>query len=814
MLYIVSADYDYDLNSIVLKLYNTTTEAIEYYYDTVFKPYFYSRNKQTFEGIIKQELVERYDALHDEQIKVWKITVKGPDVIRTLNKKLNIWENQQADVWENHIKFIMGYVYDNDIKMGMPYIRERGTLLLNTNKAAEERVKELATLVKPEPYNQVICEQLARLLEYPAPEFKRVSLDAEILNEGNKIPSPSSANLPVICVCMVSNTGEKHVFVLIQEDKDFTCPEADAIDWFSDEAELLEAVFKFGSQYPFIITFNGDDFDLPYLMNRAIRLGIPIKDIPITHNVKEKIAYWKDAIHIDLYKFFSIKSMQNYAFQQKYKNVTLDEVAIALLGEGKLKGTHEWVGDMTYEELLTYCLKDADLTVRLTTYSNNVAMNLILVLARLSYMPIESVSRKPISQWIRSFIYYEHRKRNTIIPRSEDIIAMKGKTITTALVKGKKYKGAIVVNPVAGYHFNVAVGDFASLYPSIIKNWNLGYATVNCPHDMCKGNTFADMKHHICLKNRAIESQLIGTLKDLRVKWYKKLAKDKKNPLNPWYSVAEQSIKVICNASYGVFGDEKFVLYCPPMPEYVTGIGRWIITQTIQHAQELGLNVIAGDTDSVFFKNPQPEVLDQLLIWAKSKFDIDFELDKEYRYVCLSGRKKNYLGVLKDGTVDVKGLTGKKKHTPQIIKTPFEETKKLLAQVYTEGDIQIVKKSILKLVKNTYIKLKTHNFGNMENLAFHVTASRDIDDYEGDPQHIKAAKQLRQAGYDIGEGSDISFVKTNGKVGVKPTQLAKPDDINVTKYIESFKNTFIQILEPLGIDWDKEILGICILDPF
>jgi len=814
MLYIVSADYDNSLACIVLKLYNTDTGRIEYYYDSVFKHYFYAREKQNFEGIIKQEQVERYDALHDEQVKVWKVTVKGPEVIKIFNRKVDAWENQNIEVWENHIRFSMRYIYDNDIKMGMPYIRERGTLLFNMDKEAEIRVKELTELVKPETYNKAICEQLAKLLEYPAPEFKRVSLDAEILNEGNKIPSPSSANLPVICVCMVSNTGEKHAFVLIQEDKDFTCPEADAIDWFSDEAELLEAVFKFGSQYPFIITFNGDDFDLPYLMNRAIRLGIPIKDIPITHNVKEKIAYWKDAIHIDLYKFFSIKSMQNYAFQQKYKNVTLDEVSKALIKEGKIKGIHEWVGDMTYEELLTYCLNDANLTIKLTTYSDNVVMNLILVLARLSYLPIELVSRKPISQWIRSFIYYEHSKRNTIIPRSEDIVAMKGKTITTALIKGKKYKGAIVVNPVAGYHFNVAVGDFASLYPSIIKNWNLGYATVNCPHDMCKGNTFADMKHHICLKNRAIESQLIGTLKDLRVKWYKKMAKDKNNPLKPWYSVSEQSIKVICNASYGVFGDEKFVLYCPPMPEYVTGIGRWIITQTIKHAQELGLNVIAGDTDSVFFKDPQSEVLDQLLIWAKTQFDIDFELDKEYRYVCLSGRKKNYLGVLKDGTVDVKGLTGKKKHTPQIIKTPFEETKKLLAQVYTEADIQITKKSILKLVKITYTKLKTRNFDNMENLAFHVTASRDIDDYEGDPQHIKAAKQLRQAGYDIGEGSDISFVKTNDKVGVKPTQLAKPDDINVTKYIESFKNTFIQILEPLGIDWDKEILGVCILDTF
>lgn len=331
----------------------------------------------------------------------------------------------------------------------------------------------------------------------------------------------------------------------------------------------------------------------------------------------------------------------------------------------------------------------------------------------------------------------------------------------------------------------------------------------------CGTNTFAGMKHWICRKNRAIESQLIGTLKDLRVKWYKKRAKDKENKLKTWYSVSEQSIKVICNASYGVFGDETFVLYCPPMPEYVTGIGRWIITQTIKHAQELGLNVIAGDTDSVFFKNPDDKVLDELLTWAKKEFDIDFELDKDYRYVCLSDRKKNYFGVLKDGTVDVKGLTGKKKQTPQIIKTPFEETKKILAQINTEDDTQAAKTAILKLVKATYSKLKTRNFSDMENLAFHVTASRDIEDYKtSNPQHIKAAKLLRAAGYDIGEGSDISFVKTKDKTKVKPTKLAKPDEIDVGKYIEYLKSTFIQVLDPLGLEWDKDILGCVLLDSF
>jgi DNA polymerase I len=504
--------------------------------------------------------------------------------------------------------------------------------------------------------------------------------------------------------------------------------------------------------------------------------------------------------------------MQTYAFQQKYKNVDLDTISRALIGEGKYRGEHEWVGDMNYEELLTYCMKDAELTLRLTSYNNSLVMNLILVLSRLSYMPIEYVSRKPISQWIRSMIYYEHRKQNVIIPRSEDIILLKGQTTTQALIKGKKYKGATVIDPVAGFHFKTLVGDFASLYPSIMKNYNLGYATVNCPHPECKDNKFANMPHWICRKNKAIEGRLIGTLKDLRVVWYKKRGKDKTEPRKEWYSVA---IKVICNAAYGVFASDDFALYCPPVSEYITGIGRFIISQTIAKAQSFGLNVLYGDTDSIFIKDPSQEKLDELMAWAMNEFNIDFELDKHYRYICLSSRKKNYLGVLENGDVDVKGLTAKKKHTPKIFKDVFSETKKLLAEIQKSEDVPAKRAEILKLVKTTYSKLKQRKWESNEDLAFHVTLSKRLEDYDKtEPQHVKAAKYLLSKGYNVGQGLEVSYIKTMGKERVKPTNLTKTEEVDVKKYIEFLKSAFNQILEPLGIDWDSDILGVCQLSRF
>ena len=117
-----------------------------------------------------------------------------------------------------------------------------------------------------------------------------------------------------------------------------------------------------------------------------------------------------------------------------------------------------------------------------------------------------------------------------LIPNAEDILALKGGTSTTAIIKGKKYKGAIVVDPVPGVHFNVAVMDFASLYPSIIKVYNLGYQTLLCNHEECKSNKVPETNSWICTKDKALESLLIGSLRDLRVKWYKSKAKTRLYP--------------------------------------------------------------------------------------------------------------------------------------------------------------------------------------------------------------------------------------------------------------------------------------------
>ena len=68
------------------------------------------------------------------------------------------------------------------------------------------------------------------------------------------------------------------------------------------------------------------------------------------------------------------------------------------------------------------------------------------------------------------------------------------------------------------------------------------------------------------------------------------------------YTVVSQALKVILNASYGVMGAEIFPLYCLPVAEATTAVGRYTILETIEKCKSVGIEVLYGDTDSLFLK--------------------------------------------------------------------------------------------------------------------------------------------------------------------------------------------------------------------
>jgi DNA polymerase I len=821
---LVSATYDGTSRSAVLKFYDPESQKLILWLDeTGHKPYCYSKLEldeldflQEREDVLKIEKVNRQDLIKDENIEISKITVADPLAIGGATGDKSI--RNIIETWESDIKYYENYLYDRSLIVGKYYEIVDGKIKPHDLEISDEVKIALKSLlwdkvdsdmmVDPKEFIECITNW-AELLNQPIPKIRRLSVDIEVEAEIGRIPDPKIAEKKITAIGFKGTDGFGQVFVLRTENTEEGKNELDenvkVVFYEKDkEKEMIFDAFKIMDEFPFVLTYNGDDFDLPFLYNRAERLGIKKVDNPLY--MMRDSATLKRGVHLDLYRTLSNRSFQIYAFSQSYTDFSLNSVSKALLGKEKIDYGID-LKDLSLYQTANYCYNDALLTYELTSFNHDLLMNLLVIIARIGRMPIDDIARLGVSQWIRSLLYYEHRQRNALIPRREDLQRRSEGVMSDAVIKDKKYRGGLVVDPKEGIHFDVVVMDFASLYPSIIKVKNLSYETVRCSHEECKKNTIPQTNHWMCSKRNGITSIIIGSLRDLRVNYYKSLSKKEtlSEEQRQQYTVVSQALKVILNASYGVMGAEIFPLYFLPAAEATTAIGRHTILETIKKCEEIGIEVLYGDTDSIFIKKPSEQQIQNVIEQAKKDHGVDLEIDKVYRYCVLSKRKKNYLGVTKDGKVDVKGLTGKKSHTPAFIKKLFYELLDILSKVQTMNDFDSAKKEISLKIANCAKKVQDKDIP-LEDLTFNVMLSKAPSEYvKTIPQHIRAARQLESI-REIKKGDKISYVKILNKPGVKPLELAKKEEIDSKKYMEFMESTLDQITSSMDLDFDT-ILG-------
>ncbi|MDG6988407.1 MAG: DNA-directed DNA polymerase I [Nitrososphaerota archaeon] len=660
---LASATYDGDTRKAVLKFYDPKAGRFWLWEDnTGHRPYCFTRLPMEELGAIRarKDVVaiteeDRLDLVNDTTARLRKIVTTDPLAIGGGNDSIR----DQIRAWEADIKYYENYAYDLGLRMGTYYRASQGKVVAVRHEVTERVARSLEEILKKNPPEFTpYLKEWAELLGEPLVEFKRVALDIEVDNEPGRLPDVENPNREVIAVSFYSES-EKQVYLLKGERS------AEGLDGgpfgfqlFEREEDLLRAVLSKIMDYPVVVTFNGDDFDLRYLRHRAEKLGVGEDEDPI--QLERVAASLKHGIHVDLYQFFRNRSIQVYAFGNRYTDHTLGGISESLIGKSKLEFEGE-VGALPLLKLGEYCLNDSQLTFELTSTSDSLVMKLLLMISRIGKMPMNDVSRLGISNWIRSMLFFEHRRIGALIPR-QDELSEKGGASSKSVIKGKKYKGGLVIDPKPGVYFDVSVLDFASLYPSLMKVHNLSYETVNCPHPECRANKIPDTDSWECIRKKGITSLVIGSLRDLRVGHYKQLAKDStlSKQDRELYGVVSQSLKVYLNGAYGSFGFESFAFYCLPVAEATAALGRDAITRTISKCKELGVDVLYSDTDSLFLHSPSKEQVLTISHWADKDLGVELDLDKVYRYVAFSSRKKNYFGVLPDGTVDIKGLTGKK----------------------------------------------------------------------------------------------------------------------------------------------------------
>ncbi len=709
---------------------------------------------------------------------------------------------------ESEINQRHSYLWDAGLIPGCYYAIQGKVLVRVPHDIDEDLLHKIlhsgigAGLPDVESYKQEMTETALTLNE-PIPDIRRVAFDIEL----SAVDGEINVENPIYSVTAVSLSSESESVCYVVEPggiKHIT--QGIEVIPCDTEGIMIRKALNHLAQYPVWLSYYGEQFDLPYLHHRCVRLGSSLDDI--LYNTGGRITPIRQ-VHVDLYSVYSNPSLQAYAFGGRYDTYSLDAVAFGMLGRHK-SGTGEAAGILSGDDLAIYCHTDARLTYDLTTFAESATLNILVIISRISSLPIDVVSQTRVSTWTQSMLNRRHRIKGILIPTKQDIqekTKMLGVSVAKPIQKNKKYRGGMVMQQTCGLFWNMTVLDYASMYPHIIQLHNISYETIQCPHDSCKEYTIPGTAYWRCTKQNGMLASCIGALRELRVQYYKKLSKNTKisKQRRMLYESVAGAIKVFMNASYGVMGSEFFPLYYLPVADSVTAVGRKMITDTISVCESKGVKVLYGDTDSLFVAHAPLQTLHGIISATLTMHGAELEIDKQYRFALLTGLKKNYLGIRDDGTADVKGLLGKKSDTPQFIRNSFERVVGILCGVSEEAQIESAKGDISDLIKQDVNKIRTGDY-TLGDMTYRKKLKQPLNKYSGSPQHVAAAKMLQNVtGINIQEGSVIRFIKT--KSGPVPFELASSSQIDTEKYIDALGSVVSQILPPLDMTAEGVITG-------
>jgi len=399
---LISATYNSQKKAAILKFYEPISQRIFLWADkSGHRPYCYSKLSpdeipteiSERDDVIDIKQIKLMDILHDKPIDVSKILVKDPLAIggTQTSKSIRIL----IDTWESDIKYYESYLYDSSLIVGIYYKIENDTVVPYDLEISDETKSSLKSMLLDKQSDTNLPDtkqfdehvsQWANLLNQPIPKIKRISLDIEVESEIGRIPDPKIAEKRITAVGFEGSDGLKQVFVLrksgIEEGVNELLPGVKIVFYEeTKEKEMILDTFELMKKYPLLITYNGDGFDLPYLYNRAGRLGIDRQKNPLY--MMRDSATLTDGVHLDLYRTMSNRAFQIYAFGQKYSDFSLNSVSKGLLGEEKIDYGIT-LDNLTLYQTAKYCQNDARLTYNLTSFNNDLLMNLLVVISRIS----------------------------------------------------------------------------------------------------------------------------------------------------------------------------------------------------------------------------------------------------------------------------------------------------------------------------------------------------------------------------------------------------------------------------------------------
>ncbi len=569
-------------------------------------------------------------------------------------------------------------------------------------------------------------------------------------------------------------------------------------DWISyipDEKILILEFIKYVKQWDpdVIIGWHVIGFDLKFLEERSLFHGIPMK---IGRGFKNlKIHEKKSGLYsAEIEGRLVIDGPQTLrtAFY-KFENYKLETVAQELLGRGKdITPEKDKVAEIERrfkedkEALAFYNLEDSVLVTEI--FKKTAIIDQLITRSLITGLPVDKVNMS-VAAFDHFMLPLVHRK-GYVAPDTADIEA------------GGHAAGGYVFTSDPGLYPHVAVMDFKSLYPTIMRTFFIdplsrlksSVDTVNTP----VGISFSSSQH--------ILPQFLEELMDKR-----------ERARNENDEHLSQAVKILMNSFYGVMGTTGCRFYHADLPTAITGTGQWILKTCSTFLRDMGYSVIYGDTDSVFVclkenefddtgkagKHLEREVNRYFSKLLKDEYKVESKLELEFekhyskfflppmRY-SKDGARKRYAGLLDDGKIEFKGLETVRSDWTQMAKDFQGE---LFDRFFQEKELK-------QWIRDYVQKLKEGSFDDL--LVYKKRLSRTAGEYvKSRPPHVKAALKLDPEGKK--KLRNISYIMT--AEGPTPVELFE-GDVDYNHYIEKQIRPIADgVLFAAGEDFDSIIEG-------
>ncbi len=362
-------------------------------------------------------------------------------------------------------------------------------------------------------------------------------------------------------------------------------------------------------------------------------------------------------------------------------------------------------------------------------------------------------------------------------------------------------RGGHVLEPVAGLHRDVWVFDFKSLYPSLIRTFNidpLSYVAdppVDADVIRTPGGAFR--------RQPAILPRMLDALFPRR-----EAAKHRDD------DVAANAIKILMNSFYGVLGTPACRFFNPALANSITGMGREVLLWSKAWFETAGFTVLYGDTDSLFVAShggdPQ-ETRERGLalaaalngelsrhVAARWKVPSRLELKFEKLYLklflpharhSLRGASKRYAG-LRQGAVDRVEFVGMEVVRRDWTQLAKQVQRELYRRLFADQAVDAYLAEVVRQVRSGELD---------EALVYRKNLRKDAGEYTATtPPHVAAARKSTQPA-----GRLVSYVMTSA--GPEPMDnLQHP--IDREHYVQKqVKPVAEPVLEALGLEFERVI---------